>query len=564
MPSPPPPAPSSPPPLSSPPTSTPAPLSPSPPLPTTPSLQLPLPSPPPSPALPPLPPGQQYVPGLQAAITFVLNETLEEFCHEAPSVGCHDTRFEASFRRLVGCNEPACRILLLDVDGNHATTVGRRLLAPGPTPLTVQVQLFHETNASNPVFLALDGLAQQSPAWLTVELGVPIVGVVGAQGATPASFPQAQPHKSSRAFADTAMVVSGLLVLVFLLSYLCLKLLPFRRRAVSMLRERHVRDQQLLALRQEELEEGRFDVFLSYRVRTDAELVEQLYYMLCAHGLRVWWDKKCLVDGQKWEEGFADGLFASTIFVPVLSKGALAPFGSLTSDSKADNVLLEYTLALEAMAQGSICRGIFPIMVGEIKQDSQLGELYVSFFDSGGMPDCPAIAVQRVADTAAAHLERAQMGEPRYGDATVKQVLNRILFHQGHQMVGIKQATTEQAVSRIVDAIRKPRSIQERRSSDDMRRDDSRTAKSNAPDVIVVRQVRRAPGPHFFTGAPPQNSPPRSVAPGQPSSSASERPQEDGGADHMTRDVRFHFSKRVGASPRGSSMKADSSNYSHI
>ena len=49
-------------------------------------------------------------------------------------------------------------------------------------------------------------------------------------------------------------------------------------------------------------------------------LVEDLYHRLIALKLRVWLDVKCLKPGQPWEDGFADGLFASAIFVPVLSK----------------------------------------------------------------------------------------------------------------------------------------------------------------------------------------------------------------------------------------------------
>lgn len=82
-------------------------------------------------------------------------------------------------------------------------------------------------------------------------------------------------------------------------------------------------------------------IFLSYRVHSDQPLVEALYTRLRAHGLRVWWDRECLKPGQEWEEGFATGLFSAAIFVPVLSKAALADFASLEADSKCDNVLLE-------------------------------------------------------------------------------------------------------------------------------------------------------------------------------------------------------------------------------
>ena len=77
-------------------------------------------------------------------------------------------------------------------------------------------------------------------------------------------------------------------------------------------------------------------VFIGYRVASDANLVERLYDKLKAAGVDVWWDKKCLPPGQPWEEGFADGLCSSNIFVPILSKAALAPCAQLTTSSACD------------------------------------------------------------------------------------------------------------------------------------------------------------------------------------------------------------------------------------
>ena len=76
----------------------------------------------------------------------------------------------------------------------------------------------------------------------------------------------------------------------------------------------------------------RISVFISYRAASDQKLVEQLFHRLLALNLRVWWDVKCLKPGQPWEDGFADGLFTSTVFVPVLSKAgssACAPRGRI-------------------------------------------------------------------------------------------------------------------------------------------------------------------------------------------------------------------------------------------
>ena len=44
-------------------------------------------------------------------------------------------------------------------------------------------------------------------------------------------------------------------------------------------------------------QEPEFDIFLSYRVNSEKEVVERLYNLLTATGLKVWWDKKCLKPG---------------------------------------------------------------------------------------------------------------------------------------------------------------------------------------------------------------------------------------------------------------------------
>ena len=47
-------------------------------------------------------------------------------------------------------------------------------------------------------------------------------------------------------------------------------------------------------------EAATFDVFLSYRVASDAHNAELLYDLLTSRGLKVWWDKKSLLPGENW------------------------------------------------------------------------------------------------------------------------------------------------------------------------------------------------------------------------------------------------------------------------
>ena len=95
----------------------------------------------------------------------------------------------------------------------------------------------------------------------------------------------------------------------------------------------------------------RLTVFLSYRVDPDLALVARLYELLLGLNLRVWWDKECLKPGQRWEDGFADGLFGSRVFVPVLSSAGLKNFGALDAESETDNLLLEQVCMQSACHQ---------------------------------------------------------------------------------------------------------------------------------------------------------------------------------------------------------------------
>ena len=88
--------------------------------------------------------------------------------------------------------------------------------------------------------------------------------------------------------------------------------------------------------------------FISYRVRSDSALAHNIYFRLKANNVHEpWLDAQSLPNAQPWAAEFCDGLFKSGIFVPLMSKAGLAPFANLRADSACDNVLLEYSLALE-------------------------------------------------------------------------------------------------------------------------------------------------------------------------------------------------------------------------
>jgi len=193
-------------------------------------------------------------------------------------------------------------------------------------------------------------------------------------------------------------------------------------------------------------------VFLGYRVASDADLVERLHDKLKAEGVQVWWDKRCLPAGQPWEQGFADGLCCSDVFVPVLSKAALANYKDLTAASACDNVLLEHQLALELQHRGDL-RAIFPILVGELRHDTELGDIHGDFFKGGGMPTCKDdVTVKAVEGKLFDHLQRLGKGVPQLPAAarTVKATLAAITNNQGVKLVGVRSDTVDNVVAALV------------------------------------------------------------------------------------------------------------------
>ena len=94
-------------------------------------------------------------------------------------------------------------------------------------------------------------------------------------------------------------------------------------------------------------DQAEYDVFLSYRVASDSQHVEKMYHLLTAQGLKVWWDKLCLLPGVDWKVGFCAGLVNSKAFVCLLSRHAInhpdrdwQNFSKLTVSSRGDNVFL--------------------------------------------------------------------------------------------------------------------------------------------------------------------------------------------------------------------------------
>jgi len=88
------------------------------------------------------------------------------------------------------------------------------------------------------------------------------------------------------------------------------------------------------------------DVFINYRVGSDADLAEKLYYALKSVGIHAFLDRKCLRDGEPWADGFVKGLSSSRKIICLMSRAGLVPVRDVTRNNSFDSVLLEYQVAL--------------------------------------------------------------------------------------------------------------------------------------------------------------------------------------------------------------------------
>jgi hypothetical protein len=190
-------------------------------------------------------------------------------------------------------------------------------------------------------------------------------------------------------------------------------------------------------------DDAAFDVFISYRVASDSKHADILYDKLTALGLRVWYDKQCLLPGKNWEEGFCDGLVCSRAFVCLLSRGALAHptnsrqnFSLLSATSACDNVLLEHQLALEMLAMGMLDY-VFPVFIGEEDGSRSLpGVPVYHSFDFSVLGNMPSVNIPSVDKKLQGHLDRQCLGAPLHPQRTVRDSVSGVTGCQGGFIAG--------------------------------------------------------------------------------------------------------------------------------
>jgi serine/threonine protein kinase len=212
-----------------------------------------------------------------------------------------------------------------------------------------------------------------------------------------------------------------------------------------------------------------FDVFLSYRVASEAPLAQALYEKLVALGCRVWWDKRCLSLGKDWREGFCGGLATSRAFVALLSRGAVAareaatqkPLAgrnwgadALNRGSPCDNVLLEHRLALElAHPERGLLEFIIPVFIGDPSEgDPELHDKWGA--SCAPVPNDESCAA--VDEELARQLDKQGLGAPFDSALGTAAVWRAVGGKQGHFVAGRRGNALDAVAKAIWEALQGP------------------------------------------------------------------------------------------------------------
>eukprot|EP01043_Picozoa_sp_COSAG02_P007593 COSAG02_NODE_230_length_28060_cov_5.226816_8_plen_1993_part_00 len=152
-----------------------------------------------------------------------------------------------------------------------------------------------------------------------------------------------------------------------------------------------------------------YDVFISYRVQSDAPLARRLFDALSSvekpsedcsgdkRRLRIYLDQARLIDGQRWDKGFLEGLSNSLVVMPIVSTGALRSMLG-ASETVVDNVLLEWLMTLELHERGAV-KAVLPLLVGENAESDFFASATAAFQGIDSLPTIePKAVLSKAAD----------------------------------------------------------------------------------------------------------------------------------------------------------------------
>ena len=204
-------------------------------------------------------------------------------------------------------------------------------------------------------------------------------------------------------------------------------------------------------------EKAKYDIFISYRVKSDKFFALKLYEELQQKELNVWMDLHSLIPGENWEEGFCKGLVNSAFMVCIVSKESInhpndtrANFSKLETSSKCDNVLLEWRLGLELLGRGLLA-GLFPVLVGDQLEEQNK---FSDYFRSNCAPRFDSdVVVDSVEQKLYNHLEREGLGLPYKESMSVKSVTDSVLSSQGAFIRGELDVSMRDVSDKIIKMI---------------------------------------------------------------------------------------------------------------
>lgn len=186
---------------------------------------------------------------------------------------------------------------------------------------------------------------------------------------------------------------------------------------------------------------GSYDSFISYRWNAfDQEFASLMFDCLSAQELplgahtracSVFWDVKRLESGGDFRQDFMEAMWRSLGVVPIVSIEALQRMTTITAHSPCDNVLLEWTLALELLEARRI-HFIFPLMIGRKNGSfsADQGKVFSSFF--AVKPVLPEVVCATVVKSVVEFLARHGVTpSPDLRTRTVQGVLDGIISKLG-------------------------------------------------------------------------------------------------------------------------------------
>jgi serine/threonine protein kinase len=226
-------------------------------------------------------------------------------------------------------------------------------------------------------------------------------------------------------------------------------------------------------------DKAEFDVFISYRVASDAKHTEKLYNLLTKKGLKVWWDAKCLEPGVDWKEGFCAGLVNSRMFVCLISKDAInnnkndrQNFSKLTEESPCDNVFLEHRLAIE-LKKLTLIDVIYPVFIGEIVENRSNDDnatttttsstiIYKRVILEHLLPTTVNCSVKAVENDLKLHMASQCLGDPVETEKTVSSVLTEIVSQDCALVEGDGEIAFNNTAEKIIAKLNEKDSFDEK------------------------------------------------------------------------------------------------------